>query len=315
MLDHARYCHQCGSKVAAANVTCPSCQSENPANATFCSQCGQVLGGGQRAQQQQGAPNTGSRPASYKFDFSNIKFIVNDIRQYFFAALQRQLADEQNPKKYPDYLDVFYNCPFRGNFEKRAAQLAEELQDLNKRRGPQAQAEIDRLMDRTFDALLDHFILVYCKHLNELQLPEAILKYATAKAGEFPTAQIIFDYLDLNHETEATYYLDFVTMPAIKLKNAVKSFLFNAGKEENPLLICDQTIFGSCKEGFCLTDRGIYWKAHFNKPGFARYAQLEEVVRQSDWISINGQYFHVSKGMNVKILKLLKKLKTLYSTK
>ena len=155
-------------------------------------------------------------------------------------------------------------------------------------------------------------MVVYCRHLNEVTLPEAILKYATAKPNEYDMKQLIFDYLDLDKETGNTFYYNFVTMPSVKLKNAVKSFLFAADKTENPLLICDQSVFGSCKEGFGITDRGIYWKAHFNKPAFARFHQITEISRQNEWISINENYFHVSKTLNTKILKLLKKLKSLY---
>ena len=121
---------------------------------------------------------------------------------------------------------------------------------------------------------------------------------------------MIPDYLALDLEGEKVY-TDFLKMPLDKLKNASKSFLFPE-KDEKILFICDQSILGSCKEGFAMTEKALYWKAHLEKARAVDYRLLDEIKRTKEWISINGDFFNVSPSINLKMMKLLKKLRNGY---
>ena len=74
------------------------------------------------------------------------------------------------------------------------------------------------------------------------------------------------------------------------------------------MLIADQTIFGSCKEGFSLTEKGIYWKAHFEKANKVFFQEITSIKKEKDWITINGHFFNVSPSMNIKMMKLLRNM-------
>ncbi|MFK7933873.1 MAG: hypothetical protein AB8G22_10205 [Saprospiraceae bacterium] len=123
---------------------------------------------------------------------------------------------------------------------------------------------------------------------------------------------MVFDYLDFQSEKE-TVYTDFLSMPLDKLRNAGKSFL-HPQKDEKILFICDQTLFGSVKEGFAMTEAAIYWKAQFQKAQAVRYRDLQTIERQKDWININEQFFNINPSLNLKMLKLLKKLQALHQS-
>jgi len=100
-------------------------------------------------------------------------------------------------------------------------------------------------------------------------------------------------------------------MPINKLKNASQAFLFPA-KDEKIMLIADQTIFGSCKEGFAMTENGLYGKAHFESPQKVYYKDIREIKKEQNWIAVNGLFFNINPSVNVKMLKLLRKLGELY---
>ena len=176
--------------------------------------------------------------------------------------------------------------------------------------GERAAIKIDQLLDEGFDVLLNQFTIEHTPHLNEIQLSNAVLRYQFVKKDEVDINQIVFDYLDIEREKEEKIYTNFMNMPVAKIRNASQNFLFPAHNEPI-LVICDQTVFGTCREGFAFTTKGLYWKAHFNKAQKAYYKELYEIKSESDWITINGQYFHINRSLNFKIAKLLKKLKSL----
>ena len=68
-----------------------------------------------------------------------------------------------------------------------------------------------------------------------------------------------FNTLPLNN-----YYLYGKDIPQKKFNNAINSFLF-APQNETILIFHDSTVFGSAKEGFCLTDKALYSKSMFEK--------------------------------------------------
>ena len=60
-----------------------------------------------------------------------------------------------------------------------------------------------------------------------------------------------------------------------------------------------------------MTERAIYWRAHLEKARQVPYSNLRTIDRKKDWITINDHFFNVKESINLKMLKLLKKIKRL----
>lgn len=274
---------------------CRNCGSPLPEQARFCFVCG--------AKQQD---DVRREPVG---DFFNFKGdLEKQLKDRFFKALKQRVAEEHQSNQFNDYSERLYESGFRDTVQLRSRQLAEELNDLWDD-GDLEQREAAILSQDVFEELLDFFIIHFCKDLNEVYLPEAILQYQSVDWNSIDLFQMIMDYLALDQERE-TYYTNFLLMPIDKLKNAGKSFLFPQ-KKEKILLIADQSILGSLKEGFALTEAAIYWKTHLEKPKKVYFDTLDEIRKQKEWITINGNFFSVNKGTNLRMLKLLKKIRNL----
>lgn len=288
--------------IFSLSLICNNCGITLPDGAKFCFNCG--------AKQLTDVPPTYTeRPTTLKYELDLNGNVVEQISELFITALHTRLIEEHQPSRQAEYMEELYRSGFRETVQLRAQQLAEEAvrleqTDLN---GP---LKVSRMLDTAYNDLLDYFIIHYCQHLNAIELPEAILKYQYVARENLNLFQMVFDYLDFTNEKE-TVYTDFLSMPLDKLRNAGKSFL-KPQKDERILFICDQTLFGSVKEGFALTEAAIYWKAQFQKAQAVRYRDLQTVERQKDWLHINGHFFNVNPSLNLKMMKLLKKLRGLY---
>lgn len=280
-------------------INCSKCQTPLPKGAKFCFNCG--------AKQEKAQTTYQPLEVNYALDFNQA--IDKQIADLFFQALQTRVETEHEANRYPDYMEVLYNSGFRDTVQMRSQQLAEQAQALANTELA-AEFKISNLLETAYDDLLDYFIIHFCKDLNKVILPEAILKYQYVQLHEIDLFQMVMDYLDFTREDE-TIYTDFLLMPIDKLRNAGKSFLFPE-KNERILFICDQTMFGSVKEGFAMTDKALYWKASLQKSRAIPYTQLATIERQSDWLHINGYFFNVNESLNLKMMKLLKKLKSMY---
>lgn len=271
---------------------CPNCHTTLADEARFCSQCGAPQG----VQSTTGSDH----PIDWDQD------VAAQIRTSFFAALQQSVQSEYGVTEHLPFSERVYETGFRDFVERRSRQVSEKLS---------TQLEMDAISIRTankrievlLEELVDFFMIRHCSDLVPVPMPEAILRYQELSWEEIDPLQMILDYLDFAHEPEVVY-TDFLIMPVNKLKNAGRSFLFPE-KQEKIWLICDQSIFGSCKEGFALTENGVYWKAHLQKARQVAYRQLQQVEREKDWININTHFFNVSPSLNQKMLKLLKKLR------
>lgn len=303
LLPNARFCHNCGAKVVfKENITCPHCQTTNPKNAAFCKSCGYFFN-------KKKSPQSSYIPI-YQLDFQETNSIAPTLEEYFFEAFKKNIKEEQDPQKYPLYRERFQEADFSKNFDLRINQLAEEAYSIHSKQEEDALQKIDQRITFSFNNLLDHFIILYCKDLNITLLSEDILNHHHVKKEATDLQSLILDYLDLENEKEE-FYIDFVKMPVSKLRNSSKAFLFPE-KDEKILLITDQTIFGSCKEGFALTEKGIYWKAHFEKAKKVFFADLHSIKKEKEWITINGHFFNVNPSVNIKMMKLLRKIKLIY---
>ncbi len=274
-------------------MKCVNCQTELPPGARFCFHCGVKQ-----------PPEPPPRPAEApRLDLrGNVEQQVVD---QFFEALRRRLEQEHDPERYPEYAERLYASGFRDMLQRRAEQLAAHLARLEAPEG----RTVNQRLEATNDELLDYFIIHHCQDLNPIPLPEAILKYQQAEWETVDLYQMVLDYLQLDKEEE-TYYTDFLKMPIDMLRNAGKSFLF-PDKNERILLICDQTLFGTGKDGFAFTERAIYWKAQLEKAREVEFFALREILRKEDWITINGYFFNVNPSLNLKILKLLRRIRSM----
>lgn len=269
---------------------CWNCKTELPDGAKFCFNCG--------AKQDQ------QLVLEDPF-FKLPPDIEQQLTEDFFVALQEQLAEEQDVQLFETYREKVYDGGFRDILKRKIQQLIEQLKELEENKSLSEEV-IAGLRDRVFFDLLDYFIIHFCKDLNVVDLPEAILKYQDVNWSDINLLQMIMDYLDFENEEE-TVYTDFLKMPIEKVKNAGKFFLFPE-KDEKILLICDQSAFGSCKEGFALTDKALYWKAYLEKARVVHYDNIRLLEKEKEWITINGFFFNVNQSMNVKLLKLLRKI-------
>jgi hypothetical protein len=310
----ARFCHQCGTENVTSVASCPHCETQNPANAKFCLACVQSMKKRQEEtpkEEEIKEDTTKVYQPIYKINFlEGIPKVTEQIKRFFFQALKVRVKIQSSKSKYSDYLEAFYSSGFNYFFDSRIQQLTHILMPLKSMSSERASIKIDQILDEGFETLLDRFTIEHTKHLNSIQLPNEILRYQFLERKDIEINQMILDYLDIDQEKSEKVYTNFMSMPVAKIRNASQNFLFPA-RDEPILVICDQTVFGSCKEGFAFTTKGLYWKAHFNKAQKAYYTELYEVKKEEDWVNINGQYFHINPSLNFKISKLLKKLRSL----
>ena len=278
LLEMARFCHHCGAKVKVSKTTPTTTESTD-------------------------------YQSKYPLDFRRIKGLSSTIKQYFIQALDQRIKETQNPKLKKDYLNRLLQSEFQKVFDLRARQLAEEAYTIHISQKKTVPQEIDQLLSKSFNGLLDYFIVKYCQDLNEVNIPNEALKYEGQKKEDFDLQKMVVDFLDLEKEA-IQIYTDFIKMPLRKLQNASRTFLFPA-KDEKVLLIADQTVFGTCREGFALTEDALYWKAHFKEAQKVFYHQIETIKKEKDWLLINDVFFNVNPSVNGKMIFLLNRLKTI----
>lgn len=303
LIPGAKFCHRCGDKVVERTKVCPTCQGHSPLPSVFCHHCGHHFDHKKQAQQQAQQ----RYEAQYPLEFDP-ETLTGQVKGLFFKALRTRVGEEHDAARYSDYVERFYQSKFREIYDIRAEQIAEEAFLQWERFGNEALPDIDRRIGEAFEGLLDYFIIQYCPDLNGMILPGSILKYERAQAGKTDLWAMFRDFLDFEREQEV-FYFDFVAMPSELLKNACKSFLA-ADRKERVMFICDLSLKGSCKEGFALTDKGMYWRAPFDKPKRIFFRDLADLKKERDWITINGHFFTANPSLNLKLFKLLKKLRS-----
>lgn len=296
VIPGAKFCHRCGDKIVERTKRCPACQGDNPLSSVFCHHCGFHFEGKQNGVYQ----------PRFVIDFTQAD-LTPQVKALFFAGLRRRVEDEHDVMRYSDFVERFYQSHFREVYEVRAQQISRDISTRYERFGLEALPEIDQRMEHYFEGLLDYFIIQYCPDLHGFILPEAILKHEQSRPGKADLKELIADYLDLDREDEVVYS-NFVAMPAEYLANACKNFLF-AQRREKVFFILDLSIKGNCKEGFAMTDKGLYWKMPFEKAYSTQYTDIQAVKKEKDWILINNHFFTASSRINLKMCKLIKKLK------
>ncbi|MBL7826380.1 MAG: zinc ribbon domain-containing protein [Saprospiraceae bacterium] len=300
IIPGSKFCIRCGDKIAERTKECPACTHQGPVTSVFCHHCGFHFEG-----KGQAAPNRYVQV--FPIDFQSQESVTEQVKALFFKRLRQRVEEEHDPKKYPDYVERFYQSRFREIYGLRSEQIAEDILVQWERFGTEALSEIDRRLMTAFEGLLDFFIIQYCPDLNGVLLPSAILKYEKAIPGKTDLWQMIQDFLDFDHEQEVVYF-DFISMRSELLANACKHFLY-AEPQERVFFICDLSLKNTCKEGFALTNKGIYWKTPLERPQRIFYHEIGEVKKEKEWLTINGQFFNAGTSLNLKLCKLLKKLR------
>ena len=74
-------------------------------------------------------------------------------------------------------------------------------------------------------------------------------------------------------------------IPARKLRNARSRYASGMAADEFPLVLIDDTAFGSAKAGVLITDRALYAKSTFEAPVCVPLAELYDVAHQSSLVS------------------------------
>jgi hypothetical protein len=302
LLEGAKFCHNCGTNIEIPLGDCNSCGKKNPADAQFCYSCGNPMGAIQMPRVYDGRS---------KYDFQQLDVLEEQIKTLFFEELKR-LASWIAPDKIEEYLREFYFKNFTSTVARRAEQLAEEFAELNFRQAFPSVILLEKQLENAIGSLALYHIIYNCSAINPIEIPEKIMRYERAIRGKVDMKEMIFDYLNFQKERQKVF-TDFVKMPFTTLQNAAKNYVF-AAKDEFIYFIADQTLLGSGKEGFAMTEYAIYWKSPLEKPHKVYYHHLARLERHKTWITINGHFFSVNPSINTKMLLLLEKLKAIYST-
>lgn len=300
---NARFCHHCGAKVRPSKIRCAQCLHENVDTSQYCVNCGSGIGEIPTEYQ----PTDTSYDPIYPLDYRNVKNLGSKIRQFFVVELDKRIQSMNGSSQKEAYLNHLMRSDFQEIFTLRTNQLAEEAYTIHSRQRPNVEKEVDHMLSNSFEGLLDFFFIKYCKDINEVPIPEAALKYEGATFEKTNLFELVKDYLRPEEE-EIDYYTDFLKMPLQKLQNAGRYYLF-PDKDEKILIICDQTVFGSCKEGFALTEAALYWKAHFKPAQKVYFKDLKEIKSKGDHLTINGHFFNAGKSLNMKMMYLLNRMK------
>ncbi|MCB0523528.1 MAG: zinc ribbon domain-containing protein [Lewinellaceae bacterium] len=299
IIPGSKFCNRCGDKIAERTKECPACSHKGPLSSVFCHHCGFHFDGKHPADKHRYQP-------VYPLEFDSVT-LTEQVKALFFNTLRNRIELEHDTQKYGDYVERFYQSRFRDIYGLRSEQIAEDIMMQWERFGNEALMEIDKRLHTAFEGLLDFFIIQYCPDLNGILLPSAILKYEKVIPGKTDLWLMIRDFLDFDHEDEV-FYFDFITMKPELLANACKSFL-SAERQERVYFICDLSVKSNCKEGFAMTSKGIYWKSAFEKARKVMYKDIGTIQKQKDWLTINGHFFTANDSLNLKLCKLLKKLR------
>ena len=297
ILSGARFCPSCEFPVIEETFICPKCGVENDMGAIVCTGCQTVFSNSQEEMNKASLNDI--------FDKSHQKGLEQEVADKFSLAFEKRLKEEHHESLHGAYIDRFFKSDFRTSADYRIRQLAEHLQGLTGDK-KEIKKQKETILHQSFEESTDYFIIRFCADINEVLYPEAILKYQGLELETIDLSQMIFDYLDLENEDESVF-TNFVSMPAKKLKNAADSFL-QPKKGETLYFICDLAIMNNCKDGFAMTNEAIFWKMPLETKQRVFYKKLKDVQRQEDWISINGIFFNAGKGLNLKLIRLLKRL-------
>lgn len=168
-----------------------------------------------------------------------------------------------------------------------------------------------RRLSQYFGDLSEYFLVALSTSRRVSVFPERLLRYQGVNWGDLDLFAMAMDYLNLAEEGE-TVYTDFITLSPKKLRNATENFL-RASRNERIYFLVDQSILGNLKNGFAITDKGIFWKSLLQPNHAVYFEDLQAPLMVEEHLEINGHFFDGGVRLNRKIFLLLEKIRRTYA--
>ncbi len=235
---------------------------------------------------------------------------LTDFKALFFNALHQRVQDEHNHRQYSDFVELFYQKKFLETLTQRYDALIDEFLIIEKKM-PLPELPKQKLLTNTIENLIDYFIYNYCRGLDDVYPAPVILRYADALPNQIKNAMFFYDFLQLQDEN-ILLYKDFIAMPQEKLRNTFQSYLFTE-RDELVYFICDLSLTGSGKEGFAISNKRMYWRMPLGKSHSVSFDNLQTIRHEKEWLEINGLFFNINHGLNMKMLRMMKKIKLIFA--
>lgn len=250
-----------------------------------------------------GAGSANSTPRKASGAISTRKYTMAELKQSFREHFQeRVIAYFGEPKLKKYYAALEDSNTFQ---QLRDGSLTNLLSWING--GERTYAGVARRINDTMADLTEYFIVEVAGEISGNVLPQRLLRHQSVNWETVNLFKLVMDFLDFPSESERVY-TDFVAMPARALRNATNSFL-RAGKDERIFFICDQSLISQAKNGFALTDAGVYWKNVLQPSGSALFFTMQNVSISQGHLDIDGQFFNAGARLNLKMAVLLDKLR------
>ena len=290
------------SSAPAPALLCANCGETVPETARFCPNCGHHLEEEVLELHDVVPEEPAAEPTAGSSAPPPPTLTVVDLRTAFEDRLGERLTAYFGADRLPDYLAVYRKDEtFR---QIRDVSIKSLTDYLNRELVP---SKTQRRRDNVLAGLVEYFVVETASELHPGALPQRLLRYQSVDWTTVDLFKLVMDYLDLDRETE-TVYTDFITTPAKVLRNATRSYL-GAGRDERLLLICDQSLLGSGKQGFAFTDSALYWKNVLQPAGTVTYTTLSKVTVSDGHLSLDSQYFDAGPRLNLRVAVLLDKLR------
>ncbi len=260
------------------DLSCWNCRGQLPNSAVFCPNCG--------AKQFDDKVNTHDQ---LKINLQHsFKQYLNDFLYQNFGAFKSKkiLAAYDSDTLFKNQLD---------------RQIESMISSLQKNEPSFSQ----QLINRNFYALVHQFLINQDKTTLGFPLKENIVAYLWEKWQDLNLLRMALDFLDFANEDDLVVYTDLSRVPVKHVKNALNNFLFPE-VEERILLICDVNFIRNFKNGFALTDRGVYWKEPISKPQSISYDRIGALELTENWLTINGLFFNARLSLNIKLMLYLR---------
>ncbi|MEM7572725.1 MAG: GNAT family N-acetyltransferase [Bacteroidota bacterium] len=305
---------------------CSNCGTLLPAQARFCFNCGEPqprliaqpppLPIQQEAEVEKApplekrpeiVPSTG--PDAWGIDWGGS--LISDFRSFFRQRFVQRVTDYFGLKAVSVYEGHRQASDFQDTVSAQLSALADFVRLHRQQPGWTNELGQLRLL-AAVEALVEFFLVEGAVGLHKGVWPQRLLRHQAKDWNSVDLFAMVMDYLNLAEESEEVY-TDFVQMPAKVLRNASKQYL-RATKDERVLFVCDQSLLGTGKQGFAMTDVAVYWRPVLQSANSLLYQDIETVVVKGDHLLINGQYFDGGQRLNRKLALLLRRLKTLVAT-
>ncbi|MEO0733274.1 MAG: GNAT family N-acetyltransferase [Bacteroidota bacterium] len=308
----------------AETKSCPACQTKLPIAARFCFHCGhpQSDPSGEVAGEQapedevlilEELPPTPEPEPTAARKRKSAPVALAELKTAFREYLQDRLTAYFGSKQTTKYLQCLEAA---ADFQQvRDGSLGTLVNRLNQREKDDAvsRAAAHTRRDNTLADLTEYFIVETCADLHGGIFPQRLLRHQSVDWEKADLFRLVMDYLDFDAESEVVY-TDFVVMPTRALRNATKSFL-QAARDERVFFICDQSLISQAKNGFAITDAGIYWKNVLQPAGSATFTTMNAPRLEQGHLVIDNQFFDAGGRLNLKIAILLDKLRRMQWTR